>query len=72
MNDASLPGYEKKFADFIRMCAELRAKGVPQIVVASPSALGDTYAEVIESLSRIADAGLTLHIAAREPRPSHN
>lgn len=54
------------------MCAELRAKGVPQIIVASPSALADTYTKMIESLSRIADAGLTLHIEAREPRPSHN
>jgi hypothetical protein len=72
MNDTFVPEYEKKFADFIRMCSELKAKGVPQIVVASPTALGDTYAEMIESLSRIADAGLTLHIAAREPRPSRN
>ena len=28
--------------------------------------LGDTYDELIESLSRLADAGLTLHIGARE------
>lgn len=72
MNHSTPPGYEQKFADFIRMCAELKAKGATQMVVAYPWALGDTYDEVIESLSRLADAGLNLHIVAREPSPSRN
>ncbi len=72
MNHFELAAYEKKFADFIRMCAELRAKGITQVVVASPSALGDNYKELIESLSRLADAGLTLSIAARQDRPDSN
>ena len=66
------PGYEQKFADFIRMCAELRRNRVTEVVVASPKALGDTYDEVIESLSRLADAGLTLHIASREALAGSN
>jgi hypothetical protein len=66
------PGYETKFADFIRMCRESKANGVPNIVVGFPSALGDNYEEVIESLSRLADAGLTLNIATRNPDPRQN
>jgi hypothetical protein len=58
------PGYEEKFADFIKMCAEAKSLGVSEIVVAQPWALGDNYEEVIESLSRLKKAGLTLHIAA--------
>jgi hypothetical protein len=72
MNHNLAPGYETKFADFIRLCQESKANGVPNIVVGFPSALGDNYAEVIESLSRLADAGLTLNIAARIPDPRQN
>jgi hypothetical protein len=65
-------GYEKKFADFIRLCAETKASGVKQVVVAYPWVLGDNYQEVIESLSRLADAGLALQVAARAPADSRN
>ena len=66
------PGYERKFADFIRLCAETKAKGVTNVIVAFPWVLGDNYEEVIESLSRLADAGLTLHIGARAQSPGRN
>jgi hypothetical protein len=66
------PTYEKKFADFIKLCAETNAKGIKEIVIAYPWVLGDTYEELIESLSRLADAGLSLHIAGREHWPSRN
>ena len=66
------PGYEKKFAEFIRLCSEAKAKGTAQIIIGCPWALGDTYEELIESLSRLADAGLTLHIGARKDWPSLN
>jgi hypothetical protein len=66
------PGYEKKFADFIRLCAEAKANGTVQIIIGYPWALGDTYEELIESLSRLADADLTLHIGARKDWPSLN
>ncbi len=66
------PGYEKKFADFIRLCAEAKANGSAEVVVPYPWVLGDTYEELIESLSRLADAGLLLHIAARKDWPSND
>ena len=72
MNHDMPPGYETKFADLIRLCKETKAKGIPNIVVGFPSALGDNYEEVIESLSRLADSGLTLNIAGRNPDPRHN
>ena len=36
------PGYERKFADFIRLCAETKAKGVTNVIVAFPWAWGTT------------------------------
>ena len=66
------PGYEKKFADFIKLCAEAKAKGATQVTVAYPWVLGDTYDELMESLSRLADAGLLLNVAARKDWPSQN
>jgi hypothetical protein len=65
-------GYEKKFANFIRLCTEAKSKGADSIIVAYPWVLGDNYDEVIESLSRLADAGLNLNIAARKDWPSQN
>ena len=65
-------GYEKKFADFIRMCGDSKAKGVKEIVVANPVALVDNYEEVTESLSRLADAGLSPHIASRQESSGRN
>ncbi|MBE0541921.1 MAG: hypothetical protein IH623_11085 [Verrucomicrobia bacterium] len=57
--------YEQKFADFIRLCKEAKSKRVGHVIVARPSEIGDTYEEVMESSSRLADAGLALHIAGR-------
>jgi dihydrodipicolinate synthase/N-acetylneuraminate lyase len=59
--------YEKKFAGFIRLCQEARVSGVKQVVVATPSVIGDTRDEMVESLSRLAEAGLTLQVAQPEP-----
>ena len=47
-------------------------EGVKQMVVANPVALGDNHEKVIESLSRLAEAGLSLHIAARAESPGKN
>lgn len=66
------PEYEKKFADFIKLCADAKTAGTKQVVVGYPWVLGDTYEELIESLSRLADAGLTLHIGARKNWPCLN
>jgi cytosine/adenosine deaminase-related metal-dependent hydrolase len=59
------PGYEAKFAEFIRLCQETRAKGLKDVIIVAPWAIGDCYEEIIESLARLADAGLNLHIATR-------
>lgn len=64
--------YEKKFADFIKLCSEANANGISQVIVPFPWVLGDTYEELIESLSRLADANLSLNIASRENWPSRN
>ena len=59
------PGYEQKFADFIRLCTQAKASGTKEVIVAFPWVLGDNYEEVMESLSRLADAGLSLTIVTR-------
>jgi len=48
-----------------RACEKPKAEGIPHIIVAQPQALGDTYDEVMESLWRLADARLALHIASQ-------
>jgi hypothetical protein len=35
--------------------------------VATPSVIGDNYQEMVESLSRLAEAGLSLNIVEPEP-----
>jgi len=49
------------------MCSDAKEKDIDAVVVSHPSVLGDTYEERIESLSRLADAGLGLQIAGRAP-----
>jgi len=65
------PGYETKFAGFIRQCSEANASGIKEVTVASPSALGSNYEELMESLSRLAVSGLNLHIAIHRARDIH-
>ena len=57
--------YVKKFSGFIEMCEKAKRDNVPQVVIDHPSVLGDTYEEVIESLSRLVDAELSLYITSR-------
>jgi dihydrodipicolinate synthase/N-acetylneuraminate lyase len=59
------PEYEQKFANFIKSIEHAKANKIDSLVVAQPWVLGDTYDELIESLSRLAEAGLTLHITGR-------
>ena len=59
--------YERKFADFIATCAKAKAENVDVIFVAYPRVIGDNYEEVMESLSRLAVAELTLSIAKPLP-----
>jgi hypothetical protein len=57
--------YAQKFAGLIALCEEAKGRGLENIVVSWPWVLGDTYEEIVESLSRLANAGLTLHIVTR-------
>ena len=52
-------GYVKKFSGFIEICEKAKQDNIPQVIIHHPSVLGDTYEEVIESLSRLADAELS-------------
>ena len=64
--------YETKFADFIHLLAEAKAGGKTAVAIAYPWVIGDNYDEIIESLSRLADAGLKSDIAARKYWPELN
>jgi len=44
---------------------EVKQDNIPQVIIDNPGVLGDTYEEVIESLSRLTDAGLSLYIASQ-------
>jgi len=57
--------YDQKFSNLIKLCEKAKAKGIRNIIVTWPWVIGDTYEEVIESLSRISYAGLILHIVER-------
>jgi len=72
VNHKTPANYEKKFADFIQLCAEAKANGINEVVVAYPWVLGDNYEEIIESLSRLTDAGLTLRVTASKDWPRQN
>lgn len=63
--NSSAANYEDKYAEFIKMTRDSQQPGTTRIVVDQPWVLGDNYDEIIESLSRLADAGLTLHIVRR-------
>jgi hypothetical protein len=57
------PHYESKFTEFIRLCDSAKSEGVGSIIIAALWVLGDTHAEIVESLSRLAKADLALRIA---------
>jgi len=60
--------YEQKFAGFLRMCEEAKEGKLDVVVIHHPETLGDTYAEIVESLNRLADAKLQLAIVPRAER----
>jgi hypothetical protein len=66
LGPAQVASYESKFSNFIEMCNKMEKGAV--VVVAMPEALGDTYAEMIESLNRLSAADLHLAIAPRSER----
>lgn len=60
--------YEAKFPGFIRLCAAAQRDELDIIIIATPTALGDTRDEMIESLNRISDTGKPLQIVPRSQR----
>lgn len=60
--------YEQKFGEFLRMIAESKAQGIDGIRIHNPQDLGDDYAELVESLNRLADAELALMVTPRDQR----
>ena len=52
--------YEQKFSGLIAAIASAKAEGADVLTVTSPETLGDDYEELIESLRRIAKAGVAL------------
>jgi hypothetical protein len=62
------PTYEVKFEGLLRLCRDAKKSGIDHVVVHHPEVLGDDYAEIVESLNRIADANLRLQILPRTDR----
>lgn len=65
-------GYEEKFKNLIQFIDAHKGKDEPELrhlgvvlVVTHPAALGDDYEELVESLGRIAEAGIALRIEGR-------
>ncbi len=67
-NDVAEERYEEKFQGFIKAVAEARRQGAETVVVQRPEVLGDTHEEIVESLNRLAEAGLTLTVVPPSER----
>ncbi|HEY5268606.1 MAG TPA: hypothetical protein VII94_05815 [Candidatus Saccharimonadales bacterium] len=52
-----------KFAGFDRLIEEAGKDGTKNVIIAFPWVLGDNYEEVMDNMSKLAKAGLALHIA---------
>jgi hypothetical protein len=64
--------YAEKFADFIKIVAQAKATGCEIIIIAEPWVIGDTYDEVIESLSHLAGTSIGLNIVTAGKAPWNN
>jgi len=56
--------YLDKFANLLRLA---RAQRTEVVVVDTPGVLGDTYDEIVQSLSLLAERGLQLAISTPQP-----
>ena len=64
--------YESKFAEWIKVVAEANATDVEAIIISEPWVIGDTYEEIVESLSRLGGTCLALNIAKRNESVADN
>lgn len=60
---------ETKFREFNALLEDAKMGKVDIVVVAWPKVLGDDYEEIVENLSRLAEANLKLAIVGRIPGP---
>jgi hypothetical protein len=60
--------YDEKFAHLTDALEKAALSAYKEIVVPRPEALGDTYEEIVESLNRIADAGVKVTVVPRQDR----
>ena len=60
--------YDAKFAKLIEMCAKAKHDNLDAVIIHHPQVLGDNYDEMVESMNRIADAGLMIQILPRSER----
>ena len=60
--------YEEKFADLIKAIRKAEETKAEFLAISLPQALGDNYAEMIESLNRIAAAGLSVRMLPPDKR----
>jgi hypothetical protein len=64
--------YDQKFAGFIRAVEKGKTSDTEYLIIAEPWVIGDTYEEIIESLSRLAGTNLALRIAHRKDNAANN
>jgi hypothetical protein len=64
--------YDTKFAKLIEMCAKAKHDKLEAVMIHHPQVLGDDYEEMVESMNRIADAGLMVKILPRFERDKTN
>jgi hypothetical protein len=59
--------YEQKFAGLYGLCEQAASGEFDAVIIAYPEVLGDTYEEMIISLSLLANAGLLVRISGASP-----
>jgi hypothetical protein len=64
--------YAVKFANFIQTVSQAKATGCHAILIAEPWVIGDTYEEIIQSLSYLAGTNVGLQIATAQKSPWNN
>ena len=64
--------YDLKFKGWIQSVAEAKANDAQFIIIAYPWVIGDTYEEIIESLSLLAGSGVALQIVRRNGKIADN
>jgi hypothetical protein len=66
------PENAPEVAKLIEMCAKAKHDKLDAVMIHHPQVLGDNYDEMVESMNRIADAGLMIHILPRGEREKAN